>query len=246
MAKKILVVDDERDLVTTWEILLKSQGFDVITAFNGTEAVTKTLQGKPDLILLDVMMPGLLTGYQVYGKLQMDPHAKNIPIIVISARKNMEDLFPQSGLISFLSKPIDQDVLLAKIGQVLTIQNLGENKHVLIFGFQEFVTHKIKVWFEKKGYKVELPSNENDAIQKCEKLEPKFFFCQFCEDSTVLDAATVYTKARFGSGADQVNFYIYCTRETLAQAQKLFPSEVILPYNDTTDLLEKIEQNIAR
>src|SRR3989338_4091147 len=101
MAKKILIVDDEPALITIWETRLKLNGFDVVTASNGPEAVTKAIQEKPDLLLLDVMMPGL-TGFQVFEKLQADPFAKNIPVIVTSARHSMSDFFPKSKLITFL------------------------------------------------------------------------------------------------------------------------------------------------
>jgi len=246
MAQKILIVDDERDLVSIWGTLLKAQGFDVITAFSGTEALTKTFQEKPDLLLLDVILPGPLTGYQVFEQLQKDPHAKNIPVIVISARKNMGDLFPRSGLITFVSKPIDANVLVGKIAQILTLQKLGESKNVLIFGIQEFTINRIKEWFEKKGYKVATAFNEYDAIQKCEKLTPKFFFCQFCADPAVLDSTTVYKKAIYLSGADKVGFYLYCPQQNLAEAKNAFPPDVIVAYTDSKDLLEKIEKDVVR
>ena len=74
MAKKILIADDELHLVEIIKLAMEIQGFEVITAFNGTEALAKALEEKPDLILLDVIMPGL-AGYQVFDRLQTDPHA---------------------------------------------------------------------------------------------------------------------------------------------------------------------------
>ncbi len=245
MAKKILIADDDLALVDLVATGLKEQGFDVITASNGTEALAKALREIPDLILLDVVMPGL-AGYRVFEKLQADPHTKNIPVIVLSVRKSMEDLFPQTRLITFVSKPFDINVLFGLIGQSLTLQNLGENKNVLILGVQEFVVNKIKEWFEKKGYKVTTPLNEYDAIQKCEKLAPKFFFCQFWGDSTILDSATVYEKVKYGSVADKVNFYIYCPQGFLAEAKNIFPLSMIVPYVDSRDLLIEVAKNIVR
>ena len=246
MTKKILVVDDERTLVSAWGTVLRAHGFNVITAYNGPEDLARALREKPDLLLLDVMMPGPLTGYHVYEKLREDPHAKNIPVIILSTRKGMKDLFPPSELITFVDKSIDMNVLLAQVHQLLTAQMLGENKHVLILGIQDFVVHKIKEWFEKSGYKVTTASNEFDAIEKCERFGPKFFFCQFWGDPSALDAATVYKKVEYGSVVGRVSFYIYCHQKDLDEAIKIFPRHILVPYTDSKDLLTEIEKNIVR
>ena len=240
MAKKILIADDELHLVEIIKLAMEIQGFEVITAFNGTEALAKALEEKPDLILLDVIMPGL-AGYQVFDRLQTDPHAKHIPIFVISARKNMAELFPQSKLITFFSKPLEIEVLVSKITQALELQAREESKDVLIYGVQEFVAKKIQGWFTEKGYNAMIFLNEYDAIQKCEILAPKFFLCQFWDDSTILDSASVYRKVKYGSVADKVHFYIYCPQNMFIEAQKSLPLPIIMPYTDSRDLLGKIK-----
>ncbi len=244
MPKKILIADDDPALVELVKIAMEIQGFEVLTAFNGTEALAKALREKPDLILLDVIMPGL-EGYQVFEKLQADPHAKHIPVFVISARKNMAELFPPSDLITFVSKPLEIEALLKQIDQALTLQSKRESKDVLIFGVQEFVANKLKELFIAKGYKVTIPLNEYEAVQKCEMLAPKFFFCQFWEDPTVLDAASIYKKVKYGSVVDKVRFCIYCPESMLAEAKKVLPLPIILPYADSRDLLEQIKKNIV-
>lgn len=241
MAKKILIADDELQLVEIIKIAMEIQGFEVITAFNGTEALAKALEEKPDLILLDVIMPGL-AGYQVFDRLQTDPHAKRIPIFVISARKNMAELFPPSKLITFFSKPLDVEALIKKINQTLELQAREESKDVLVLGVQDFVAKKIRDWFVGKGYKVTLPSNEYEAIEKCEMLAPKFFLCQFWDDSYAMDAALVYKKVRYGSVADKVRFYIYCPQNMFTEAKKSLPLSIIVPYTDSRDFLEKINK----
>ena len=245
MAKKILVADDDLSFVELIKTALELQGFEVLTAFNGTETLAKAIQEKPDLILLDVIMPGL-AGYQVFERLQTDPHAKHIPVFVISARKNMVELFPQSKLITFFSKPLEIEVLMARIAQALTLQTLEENRNVLVFGIQEFVANKIKEWFVERGYKVTIPLNEYDAIRKCEMLAPRFFLCQFWEDPSVLDSAAVYKKVKYGSVADKVRFYIYCPQSMFTEAQKALPLPILVPYTDSRDLLEKIKKDIVK
>ena len=246
MAKKVLVADDEPGLVTLLETMLEMKGFDVITASTGTEALTKALREKPDVILLDIVMPGL-AGYQVFEKLQEDSYTKHIPVFVMSARKNMVNLFPPSKLITFVSKPFDANTFVDMLAQSFAPQTSPEeSKDVLILGNQEFLVNKIMAYFMEKGYQVTTALNEQDAIQKCEMLVPKFFFCEFWEDPVVLDSAMVYQKVKYGSAVGRIRFYIYCQQNLLFQAQQIFQPHLIVSYHHSWDLLEKIKNDIAR
>ncbi len=118
MSKKILVADDDISLVALMEAVLELQGFGVVTAHDGLQAVSKALQEKPDLILLDVQMPGL-EGHQVFEKLQEDPCVNHIPAIVISGHPDVERLFPRSKLLTFVVKPFTTEHLLGVISQVI-------------------------------------------------------------------------------------------------------------------------------
>ena len=81
MATKILVVDDEKDIVEFIQYNLEQEGYQVITAYNGTEAI-ETMKEKPELIVLDVMMPGL-NGYEVCENIRAKEKYKNIPILFL-------------------------------------------------------------------------------------------------------------------------------------------------------------------
>lgn len=114
--KKILVVDDERDLVGILEARLKAAGYEVIAAFDGAEGLEKAREEKPDLILLDVMMPKM-DGYQVCRLLKFDEKFKEIPIILLTARNQPRDqqLGEQVGVNHYMSKPFENEELLQKI-----------------------------------------------------------------------------------------------------------------------------------
>lgn len=115
---KILIVDDEPDLLYSMKSRLEFEGFSVSTASEGEEAVTKATNDDPDLILLDVMMPKL-NGFQVCRELRSKPGTKDTPIIIVSAKSQPSDAFwgLEVGASSYLVKPVDPDELIALVKQ---------------------------------------------------------------------------------------------------------------------------------
>jgi DNA-binding response OmpR family regulator len=121
--KKILVVDDEPDVISLLTLVLKSQGYDVISAGDGKEALEKARGESPDLILLDVMLPRM-DGYKVARMLKFDEKYRHIPIIMLTAR--IQDRDKQTGLEmgvnDYLTKPFDTNVLLEKVKALFNAQ----------------------------------------------------------------------------------------------------------------------------
>jgi DNA-binding response OmpR family regulator len=110
LIKKILVIDDSSTSVFLLENLLKEEGYDVITATTG-EAGLKAIRGKnPDLVLLDIMMPGK-SGFDVLEEMKKDEILASIPVIIISARVGRAEIEKGIGLGAFdyLTKPLDFD-----------------------------------------------------------------------------------------------------------------------------------------
>ena len=121
MAKKrVLVVDDEIDLVMLVQLRLEASGYEVIVAYDGQEGLTKAQKEKPDLIILDLMMPRM-DGYKVCGLLKADARYNKIPIIVYSARGQQEDikLAEEVGANAYILKSIETQELLDKIKELL-------------------------------------------------------------------------------------------------------------------------------
>lgn len=118
--KKILLVDDEKDLVETVSLRLKALGYEVIAAYDGKEALEKAKKDKPDLIILDLMLPKI-DGYKVCRMLKFDEKYKNIPIVMFTARAQESDkeLGLQVGADEYITKPFDAVVLLTKIKALL-------------------------------------------------------------------------------------------------------------------------------
>ena len=119
-AKRILLADDEEDIKTVVTMFLESQGYEVLTAFDGLDALEKTRTEKPDLILLDIMMP-VLDGYEVCKRLKEDATTGNIPILILSAAAHVEsvDRGLKAGARDYIVKPFEPEKLLEKIEQVI-------------------------------------------------------------------------------------------------------------------------------
>ena len=118
MAKTILVIDDASDVVELLEFKLKKEGYEIVTAGNGVEGLEKIRLNKPDLILLDIVMP-LMDGYTFVQEIKKIKDAANIPIIVVSVKDQMQDLFRIEGVRDFLVKPFAPDVLMARVSKYL-------------------------------------------------------------------------------------------------------------------------------
>ena len=117
MAKKILIVDDEEQLVDMLEVRLKSKGYDVIIAYDGEEGLRKARIFKPDLIVLDVVMPKML-GNEVVQNLNDDRNLVDIPIIFLTAlAEGINEKRRGKNLI--MAKPFKLEDLLLMISRVL-------------------------------------------------------------------------------------------------------------------------------
>ena len=114
--KKILVVDDEADLVETIRFPLEMEGFNVLVSYNGEDALNQARKEKPDLILLDLMLPKL-DGYKVCRLLKFDERYKHIPILMLTAKTQEKDklLGKETGADEYITKPFDIDELMKKV-----------------------------------------------------------------------------------------------------------------------------------
>jgi len=113
-SKKILVADDEEQLALAIKIRLQSKGYQVIMASDGRSALNLTIQEKPDLILMDVMMPNM-DGYSCLREINAKLGRGKIPIIILTARDRMKDLFELEGIEDYVVKPFDHEDLMIRI-----------------------------------------------------------------------------------------------------------------------------------
>ncbi len=120
--KTILIADDEADIVETLAFMLEAQEFNVITANDGEAALLKAKEERPDLILLDVMMPKI-NGYKVCRLLKFDKQYNNIPILMLTARSQDEDraIGEETGADEYITKPFDIEEVVEKVKEYLKV-----------------------------------------------------------------------------------------------------------------------------
>ncbi len=128
MSKKILIVDDDKDVFESMKIVLESEGYNVIWATNGKDGLDRCKKEKPDLVILDVMMNTDDEGFQVAYKMKQDEELSKIPIIMATSisektgftfdKEKDEDFLPVN---EFLEKPVDPKTLIDKVRE-----NLGQ------------------------------------------------------------------------------------------------------------------------
>ena len=116
MAKRILIADDEPNIVISIEFLLKREGYEVIVAQNGAEALVKVREEKPDLVILDVMMPRR-NGFEVCQDLRQDPEFADLRIMMLTAKGRDTEVSKGLALGAdiYMTKPFSTRELLAKV-----------------------------------------------------------------------------------------------------------------------------------
>ena len=115
-AKKILIVDDEQDIVETLKFMLEAEGYKCFCAYDGETGLSLAKEIMPDLMILDVMMPKI-NGYKISRLLKYDTKYKEIPIIMVTARSQEEDklIGQETGVNEYITKPFELDEIIEKV-----------------------------------------------------------------------------------------------------------------------------------
>ena len=124
MSKKVLIVDDEKDIVETIKFVLEAQGYECFCAYDGEEGLKKAKDKIPDLMVLDVMMPNI-NGFKISRLLKFDAKYKNIPIIMLTARSQKEDkiIGEETGADIYMTKPFEIEELVSNVKQLCPLEN---------------------------------------------------------------------------------------------------------------------------
>lgn len=163
--EKILIVEDEKDIVKMLEYNLKKEGFRVITAYDGEDAIDLATREHPDIVLLDLMLPGM-DGLEVCKSLKAQNKSKDIPIIMLTAKSQEADkvLGLELGADDYVTKPFSPRELLARIKAVLRrIKEKDKLPELVKFG--ELAVDFSKIGVSVKGKPVELTSKEFELLK---------------------------------------------------------------------------------
>lgn len=194
--KKILVIDDLPENVFMLKDRLEHEGYDVITAYNGKSGIEKAQSELPDLILLDVMMPDI-NGFEVCKTLVSDSRTSDIPIILVTAKTDPEDIKEglDAGAYDYIKKPINKIELLARVKSELKLSDANKlllevEKRNTFFATVVTANHKIKqpltlISLSSAAIKRELKKDEISRDTVLEKI--KYIDLAITEITAVLD-----------------------------------------------------------
>ena len=119
----VVCIEDDPDIITLVKLMLRSTGFEIVGAVGGREGLETVRNIKPNLVLLDLMMPGV-DGWQVYDELQGDTELQSIPVIAVTCLSSMSDKrrgFKVFGRQNYITKPVTQENLLRSVNRALEI-----------------------------------------------------------------------------------------------------------------------------
>jgi CheY-like chemotaxis protein len=198
--ERILIVDDDEDILLIVQTILANAGYSVLVARNGREGVDLALESRPDLILLDVMMPEM-NGFDVAAVLKNDPATMEIPIVILSIVQDRDRGF-RLGVDRYLTKPIDTDVLFKEVGTL--IEQRKSHKRVLIVDEDESTLRSLSDVLTARGYSVQDVRSE-DLLQRAVALQPDIIML----NSTAKARADAVQALRFEKGLENVVFLVY-------------------------------------
>lgn len=170
---KILLIDDDIDLLATLGDFLRFRGYDVITASSGELGLQALATMMPDLIILDISMPGI-GGIGLMRKLGLNGSLTDVPIYIFTARSNMKEYFADMDIAGFMAKPCDPEVLFKAIQAVLAhkrpisagkIPESSRKKMLLVENDIKLQTKIVKI-FSAAGYQVLVVDNGVDVLEK--------------------------------------------------------------------------------
>ena len=198
--KTILVADDDPSIRELLRQSLESLGYGIREAKDGLDAIAQVKIHKPDLILLDVMMPQI-GGFDVAAVLKSDPETASIPIVILSIVEDREQGY-RLGVDRYLTKPIDTKELLRDIGRLLARGN--SDKKILVVDRNASALRTLSEVLQAQGYQVCEASESEECIEKAVSLKPGMIIV----DSLLSKEHNLIQTLRFEKGLENVFFIL--------------------------------------
>jgi PAS domain S-box-containing protein len=208
--KTILVVDDDVNIRQLLRQQLEAEGYNIIEAKDGMEAIAFVKKAPPDLIILDVMMPEM-SGFDVAAVLKNDPKTMGIPIIILSIVEDRERGY-RLGIERYLMKPIETDTLLHEIG-TLTAQGTSSKK-VLVVDEDVSTVKTLAEVLQAKGYSVVEAIDAQELREKAMSVQPYMIIA----NANFWERSEVIKTLRFEKGLENVFFILLADRKDSSQA----------------------------
>jgi len=248
---RILLVDDEPNLLLMVGDQLRMEGYDVVTASTGEEALQSIRLQPPDLIILDVTMPGM-TGLTLLKKLSGPDGKPRYPILMFTARANMEQFFLTTGVEGFLPKACDPSHLTAEVRRILLKTSASEKKGqpagkqrriVLILEDEPLLNNRLKTSFNITGYHAITLSDSHGLAEALQNHTPAIILLKYIlpgtTGSAIAESLTDYTAAK---GIPVILYDasgIHRPDETFVNVNKFIPS------NTPADLIKAVASMVS-
>lgn len=165
--RSVLIVDDEVNIRRFLRHILEQEGYDVLEAASGKEALQRASREKPNLILLDLRL-GDMTGFEILEELKQKSDTRDIPVVILSIIQDKEQGF-RLGASDFLNKPVDREKLIDRISRLISSPSQMD---ILVVEDDESVRRAIQVMLETQGFKVHPVSSAEEALVALSKLTP--------------------------------------------------------------------------
>jgi signal transduction histidine kinase/CheY-like chemotaxis protein len=199
-ASTILIVDDDESIRSLLHQELGDAGYHITEAANGKEALDCVRKHRPDLIILDIMMPEM-NGFDVAAVLKNDPNTMDIPIIVLSVVQDKARGF-RIGVDRYLTKPIDTNLLFSEVGSLL--EQGHSRKKVMIVDEDANAVNELSDVLKAKGYEV-TDSKEKELVEKAKTNLPDIIII----NSVLSGKQDIVQTLRFEKGLENVLFVVY-------------------------------------
>jgi|GEM_PF-1089195 len=239
MEKKILVADSDENVMLLMEAALSVKGYYVTTARSGKEAFDRIRKEHPDLVILDTALPEM-SGYQVVHKMRGEEILKRIPVIIMSEKAQMRELFTSAEIHTFLIKPVLPKLLMKEIESAFkagTRQSEREKNTVATVGLEGHLFDKLKSYLIGKGFAL-IPDLD---LEKILQTQPKAVLAPYREGPGGGPAGEIFRELKKRKQTHFVSFYALCPEPLLMSAIKEIPADFILKYRDAADLCDQLE-----
>lgn len=257
--KNILIIDDESALCQLMKLFLEKRGqYHVDTVTTGTEGVKKASEFDYNAVVLDVLMPDL-SGYETLKRIRTLPNERGqVPVIAISARASLKEVFHMARIHSFLVKPFQTEHLKGILDSICEItdepapaadvlapvQMEAGAKKVLIAGLEKFMISKIQSYLQQLGYEVVTSFEDNGVISLVTESKPVLILYQFWDDAEKFNAPKLLAETLANPSTKGIPCFVFCAKNVEIEASKELPKERLLAYQDSRDLLNKLREHV--
>ncbi|MFC1499016.1 response regulator [Verrucomicrobiota bacterium] len=250
--ERILLVDDEKNLLISLSDYLASENFEVILAQSGEEALEQLEKTGPDLIVLDISMPGI-GGLGFLKKISKEGGKPSHPVLVLTARSTMEDFFKTVEVDGFLGKPCEETELVRKIREILEKKKTVEAKKeraqkiILLGEDDESIASEMKDALEDSGYKIEIAGTGPEVLEKASTIKPDLLLLK--EILPRLNGSAVVSLIEVMPSINMIPVVIYDEslsdgEDTSPRYKKLKCIKKIIKSANTSDILDAVGQTL--